>query len=120
MLTIRIRREGTQILLQAIDGAKSFVLQLEAQAAIETAAALLSAGRQAEEWANAESIAADSAILMRSGAPFSLSDHPKIIAEAAKQAAWDSTLRRAMPGGVKSREAFGLPTLKQSPPRSKS
>jgi hypothetical protein len=100
-----------------MDGARSFVLQLEAQAAVEIAAHLLSAGRRAEEWAHAESIAADSAVLLRAGAPFSLSDDPRIRAEAAKEAAWNTDLRRAMPGGVRSREAFGLPTIKQTPPK---
>jgi hypothetical protein len=118
-LTARIVTEGTQVLVQFNDGAKSFVLQLEHQAAHEIGVGMVCAARKAEEWANAERIALDSAILMRSGAPFTLSDHPTIIAEAAKEAAWNTNLRRCMAGGVKSQEAFGLPTILQSPPRRK-
>lgn len=64
-----------------------------------------------EELIHAERIVMDSAILMRSGAPFSLSDHPVLKDEARKEAAWNSDLRRHMPGGVKSGEVFGLPKI---------
>jgi hypothetical protein len=65
----------------------------------------------AEEHAKAERIALDTAILYRSGAPFGLSNHPAIVDEAKKEAAWNTELRRAMPGGVKSAEAFGTPAV---------
>lgn len=119
MLTVRIRQEGTDVVAQFVDGGKSFVLQLEFQTALDIAQLLAGAARRAEEWANAERIAHDSAILMRSGAPFSLSDHPAILSEARKEAAWNGELRRAMPGGVKSEEVFGLPTILQSPPKAR-
>lgn len=65
----------------------------------------------AEEHAKAEQIAFDTAVLYRAGAPLGLSDHPAIIEEARKVAAWNSDLRRFMPGGVKSEEAFGVPSI---------
>lgn len=119
MLTARVRQEGAAVLVQFIDGARSFVLQLEHQTAAEIARLLAGAARQAEEWAHAERIAQDSAILLRAGAGFALSDHPAIRAEAAKEAAWNRDLRRYLPGGVKSAEAFGVPTILQTPPRTK-
>lgn len=55
------------------------------------------AARLAEEWASAEAVAADAAILARTGAPLGLTSHPKIQAEAKKLAEGDSALRRYIP-----------------------
>lgn len=77
--------------------------------------ALVAKARQAEEQAKAEEIAADAAILFRAGAPFGLSDDPKIQSEAVKEAAWNRELRRCMPGGIKSTELFGAPTIVSKP-----
>lgn len=78
--------------------------------------ALIAAARQAEEVERAEAVAYDAAILARAGAPFGLTNHPQIQAEAAKLAAWDSRLRRAMPGGVRSKEIMGTPAVTVAPP----
>lgn len=86
-------------------------VDFEPALARELADALYTCSLLAEEQAKASQIAHDTAILYRSGAPFGLSDHPVIIDEAKKQAAWDTELRRAMPGGIKSAEALGLPTV---------
>lgn len=67
--------------------------------------------RKAEEFAKAELVIADNAILFRSGAPFGLSDHPKILEETVKAAQHDRDLRRFMPGGIRSTELHGTPTL---------
>ena len=114
-LDTRIRREGEHVLVQFSDGGKSFVLQLEGRAAEQLGTLLAQAGRLADEWAQAERVARDSAILLRAGANFTLGNHPHIIEEAKKLSAWDSELRRFMPGGVKSSEAFGAPKIKQGP-----
>jgi len=116
MLTTRIRREGEHVLLQFQDGAKSFVVQLEGHVAVELAAQLRQQGLLADEWAQAERVAQDSAILLRAGSNFGLSNDPRILAEARKAAAWDSALRRYMPGGVQSEECFGTPTIQQTNP----
>lgn len=101
-----------------VDGDKVIVsfnqrmyLVLGHQAAAEVGKALIQCAKRAEEHAQAAQIIADSAILMRAGVPFSLSNNPKILAEAAKEAAWNRTLRRFMPGGVLSEEVVGTPTL---------
>jgi len=75
--------------------------------------ALVARARDVEEQVKAEQVAADQAILMRTGAPFGFSSDPKIQDEAAKLAAHDRTLRRAipMPSSIKSKEAFGRPTI---------
>jgi hypothetical protein len=106
--SITIRQEGDKVLL--LSGGV-LIGELPWQSADELANALRAKARQAEEHAKAQSIIYDSAILMRSGAPFSFSVRPDILKEAAKQAAWNSNLRRYMPGGVKSSEVFGAPTI---------
>lgn len=75
------------------------------------AGALIQQARDAEEQAKAEQVAADAALLLRTGAPFGFTSDPKIRDEAGKQAAHDRTLRRALPGGIKSKEMFGRPAV---------
>lgn len=118
-LNTRIRREGQHVLVQFDDGAKSFVLQLEGKVAVEIGAMLRAEGLLADEWAQAERVANDSAILLRAGSNFGLSNDPRILEEAKKLAAWDSDLRRFMPGGVKSSEAFGTPSVMVQPPKTR-
>lgn len=106
--SITVRREGAKVLL--LSGG-ILIAELPWRAADELAAALRSQARQAEEEEKGEQIAYDSAILMRAGVPFSFSNRADILKEAMKEAAWNSNLRRYMPGGVKSKEVFGAPTI---------
>lgn len=103
-----VRREGSRVLLFAGD---QLVLELPWQAADELARAISGKSRRAEEHAKAEAIARDQAILMRAGARVGLSSDPKIQDEAGKLAAWDSDLRRYMPGGVRTQEVLGEPAV---------
>ena len=64
-------------------------------------AALCSQQRRLEEEAHAEQIAFDGGLLLRTGAPFGLTDNPKLQHEVAKEAGHNRTLRRALPGGVR-------------------
>lgn len=75
--------------------------------------ALVAKAREVEEQVKAASIAWDQALLMRTSAPLGFSSDPKIQDEAAKLAAHDPTLRKAiaMPASIKSKEAFGMPTV---------
>ena len=98
-----------------LDGRPVYV-DLEPALALRVSEALHSCGLLAEEWAKAKRIVLDTAILYRAGAPFGLSNHPAIIDEAKKEAAWNSGIRRCMPGGVKSAEAFGVPAVLRGPP----
>lgn len=65
--------------------------------------ALCSQQRQLEEEqpANAERIAFDGGLLLRSGAWFGLTDNPKLQAEVVKEAGHNRQLRRCLPGGVR-------------------
>ena len=81
--------------------------------------ALIIKAREAEEQDKAAQIAFDAAILLRAGANFGLTSDPRIQEEAKKESAWNSDLRRYMPGGVKSREIFGTPTVLAHPPEVK-
>jgi hypothetical protein len=67
-----------------------------------------------EELDKAEDIARDSAILLRAGAPFALSDRQDIKDEAVKLACHDRQLRQ-MPY-IRSQEKFGHPTFEVKPP----
>jgi hypothetical protein len=86
-------------------------IQLDKVTAVQVARALTQLALRADELAQAERIALDSAVLLRAGSNFALSSDPKIIDAARSEAAWNGALRRFMPGGVKSEEAFGTPTV---------
>lgn len=103
-----VRAEGQKVLVNLNDRA---FLELEPHVALALAAAITQAAKRADEIRNVDGIIRDSAILMRAGAPFSLSSRPRIVDAARSEAAWNGDLRRYMPGGVKSEEVFGLPTI---------
>jgi len=77
--------------------------------------AILIQARKAEEIVKADQIALDHALLIRAGVPFGLSNHPKIVAEATKEAVHNRTLRRAIPS-IRSTEVFGTPAISQTEP----
>jgi hypothetical protein len=79
-------------------------------------AAIVSKGREAEEWAKADQVALDGAIMFRSGAPIGFTDNPAIQAEIVKEAVHNRDLRRFMPGGVRSEVLLGAPVIKQHSP----
>lgn len=115
MSGLRVLQKGARVLL-IVDG--RLVADMPWQAADQSAAALRSVARLAEEWDQAESIISDQAVLIRSGAPFGLTSNRRLLSEAVKTAANDRDLRRYLPGGIKSREVFGAPSITQLPPRS--
>jgi hypothetical protein len=106
--SLTVRREGEKVLL--LSGG-ILIAEMPWRAADELATALKAKARLAEEEEKGGQIALDSAILMRAGVPFSFSSRPDILKEAVKEAAWNCSLRRYMPGGVKSKEIFGAPTV---------
>ncbi len=107
----QVRQDGDRVLL-AIDGK---VWNLPWQSAIELGRLLQSFGKQAEEIAIANRVIADQALLLRVGAPFALSNHPKIRDAAKTEAAWGS-LRRYLPARFRDAE-FGVPTIRQEKPK---
>jgi hypothetical protein len=105
---VRFIQNGGRVLMLVDDKLSA---DLPWRAADVVAKALLSVSRLAEEWDDAERLAIDSAILLRAGVGFGLTDHPRIAGEARKEAVSNRQLRRYMPGGVKSREQFGKPSV---------
>ena len=111
---MRVRQDDTHVLL--ITGGTA-VADMSWEAALELSKAIYIKAKEAEEIAKAAGIINDQALLIRTGAPFGLSSNPDIQSEAAKEAAWNGGLRRYLPGGVKSREAFGRPAVVHGRPR---
>lgn len=107
MSTIRVKQSGTNVLL-LLNGV--VVAEMPWQAALDVGNAFRSVGKLAEQEANPHRTIADHALLIRAGIPIGLSNHPRMIAEACKEAAWNRDLRRYMPS-IKSREVFGAPRI---------
>jgi hypothetical protein len=105
----RLDDEREDMLLCILNGVLLFDAPLSVARQIWTL--LTGAQRLAEEWAHAEQVAADAGLLLRTGAPIGLTDHPKIQEESIKVARDDRTLRRALPGGVKSTVVLGAPRI---------
>lgn len=111
--SVTIGQDGPRVLL-SVDGK---TISIPWEHADEIARAIQGKARQAEEDQKALGIAADNAVLLRVGVPIGLSNRPDILAESASIAQYDRDLRRHVPGGVKSRETFGTPTIRRGPPR---
>ncbi|HET8932233.1 MAG TPA: hypothetical protein VFN67_02280, partial [Polyangiales bacterium] len=92
---------------------EQFVLQfgMRWQDALEFARMVIGAARAAEEYANANQQIAQEALLIRTGAPFSLVTDSKM-REAARTEAQYGAARKQMPLlGVPSSRAVGSPTI---------
>lgn len=113
---VKIRQEGERVLL--IENGRT-ILDLPYDAALALARAIHVKGKLAEEWAKADAIIADQAILTRIGFPLGLTSNPILLREAGKEAAWNSDLRRYIPPsrawGIESQACVGTPTLIQHP-----
>lgn len=96
---------------------KQVILSLPWDAALMLSKVLRRHAQVVEEIASASKIAYESAVLIRKGMPFSLTDHPAIAKEAEKEAAWNRDLRRYIPGSVKSQARVGTPKVHRDPPR---
>lgn len=109
---LTIRQDGPRV--QIIAGGR-LVADMTPEAARQLIAALAHQAGRAEEIAQRERAVIDQAILIRAGAPVGLLHDPHLRREAAKEAAWNSALRRHLPGGVKSRSVVGVPAVLQQP-----
>lgn len=108
MQSFDIRQDGDRVLLIK-EG--RLIANMPYSAAKELARALIIQSARAETEAKALQVAADHAILLRTGAPFGLTNRPDIRDEAAKIALYDKDLRRFIPGGVKSKEHVAVPSV---------
>src|SRR5262245_61500210 len=105
----QVLQYGTRVVVVNADGA--IAADMTWEGATELGKALMAVARLAEEWAKAEKVAQDNALLLRKGIPLGLANHPAIQKESAKIAQWDRELRRAIPGGVQAKEIVGTPTI---------
>lgn len=112
---VTARQSGTRVHV-LIDGKGALDVSWREAEAI--ARALIAKARAGEEQEKAEAIARDHAILLRAGVPLGLTNDPRIQDEAAKLAVSDRDLRRYMPGGVRSKEMVGTPTVVVGPRRT--
>ena len=104
----RILTSGPRVIL-VLNG--RWIADLPWQAALELAQAIRRQAKAAQEIEEHERIAFDQAILLRKGMTFGLTSNRAIQEEAAGLAAWDSRLRRWLPGGIRSTEHVGTPRI---------
>lgn len=109
---VAIRQQGEMLL---VIGNGKLLFDMTADISDKILSALYSQSRACEEWEKAEKIALDNAILFRAGAPFGLTNDPKIQEESIKEAVHNRNLRRWMPS-IKSEEAVGTPTIRVGVP----
>lgn len=109
---VQIRADGAVVFCNIND--RTFATW-EPEVAERIGRALIDAAKRAAEVKHAESIALDSAILMRLGAPLTLSNDRRIQDLARSEAVSNRKLRRYIPS-IRSREIFGLPAIKQEAP----
>lgn len=112
-IKVVVGRDGPNVILRFGDREAH---EIPWEHALQVAKALRIKASEAEEEAKHEQITLDQALLMRSGAPFGLTNHPQIIADAKKEAAHNRELRKAIPS-IKSREIFGRPRVIMHPPK---
>ena len=113
-----IERDGIDVVV-IMNGRR--VLDVPWDAALQLARAITIQARRIEEQVKALDIIADQALLMRSGAPFGLTSHPDLIAEAKKEAVNNPKLRKYLTGkragGIGSDSVVGKPTIIQHKPK---
>lgn len=113
MRRVDIGCDGSDVVL-TIDGVSTVISWEHADV---IGRAILAKARQAEEQAKALQVIADGALLLRAGALIGLSNRPDIRSEIEHAAQYDSDLTRYMPGGVRSAEHFGVPSIILGPSR---
>lgn len=115
MSSLRVVQAGSKVLL-LVNG--SMVADIPWQAALKVSKALRSVAKLAEEWDNAERLIADQALMIRTGAPFGLTNNRKITEAAYTEAQWGD-LRRHVPAAptIRSREEFGTPRIIAKEPK---
>lgn len=77
---------------------------------IQIASSFRVAARKGEEYAKANDIIRDQALLVRTGAPFAFSDDPRILDAARTEAQWGDT-RTQMPMSIPSPRGVGTPEI---------
>ncbi len=113
----QVRQEGTKVQI-ILEG--QLLMQLSWESALALSKELSRVAKKAEEEASAEKIIMDQAILMRLGAPVGLVTRKDMAMEAAKEAAWNSKLRRYIrQSRVNDHGIVYAPSITQEPPKDK-
>lgn len=118
---VTIRREGPDVVL--LDGNGRLILRLPWEAALRMGQGIMTQARRIQETADPltrKRVVADQALLNRIGVPIGLINDSRLKDEAMHEAAWNSDLRRYLPGGIRTQEAVGTPTLIQHPAKEPS
>jgi len=105
---VTIKRDDLYVLI-VIEDRK--VLDLPWDAALQLAKAITIQAKRIEEDVKHSQIIADQALLMRSGAPFGITNNPDIIAEAKKEAVGNTFLRKNVSGKGIGGPILGTPTV---------
>lgn len=105
---LKIRQEGKRV---AVVANGRLALDLPWEQALELARALKVKALAAQQWAQAEQLVADQALLLRAGAPVGLTDNPLIQREA-----WKAAEDLKLPGGITPRTIVGTPAIHHVPP----
>ena len=109
MTTVRVRREDNNV--QVIRDGK-LVFDMPWDAALEFADAIKYQAHMIEEIVKREQVVFDQAILNRIGMPIGIINNRHLQAESMHEAQYNRDLRRFLPGGIKSKEAVGTPTVR--------
>lgn len=104
-----LQHEGSVVL--ELDG--KYLCDMPWQVALELAQAVVTVAKRAEEHSQAGRIITQDALLIRSGAPFSLTNNRELRAAAYHRAQWDRDLRRMPIRGVPSPREVGVPRIKK-------
>ena len=110
---VKVGIDGDKVVLAT----KNAIIRIPWQVARTLARAIVIQAGKLDEVANVHRLIGDQAFLMRSGAPFGLTNNPDIQKAAAHEAQFDDKLRKQLPGGVKGKSLLGTPTIIKHPPR---
>jgi len=94
---------------------KSVIIKLPYQVVPTIARAMNMKAKEIDEIVNVHRLIGDQAFMMRSGAPFGLTNNPAIQKAAAHEAQFNDKLRKHLPGGVKGKSLIGTPTIIKHP-----
>lgn len=109
---VRVRRIEESILVE--DAAKGTIVFVAPKAAAHSIGeAMIAQARRLEEIEKQDQVVFDQALLNRKGIPLGLAVHPRLRERAMQEAHWNSQLRRYLPGGVRSEETVGTPTVRK-------
>ena len=107
-----VRIEGLDVVL--ISNGET-IGKMKWDGALKLSRAIRTQAKKIERIVKAPQIISDQAVLMRSGAPFGLTNNPAMLKEAGNEAYHNAELRKYMTGkaagGIESRGVVGTPTF---------